>query len=155
MQAIFGLNSQYTITLDGKEYRARVIDEDFQDEWAKAYYAQACAAAREQKDCMERDEYLAYLRSMNDARLAGEYNFMSPQSRKFMKTENGVVLLFSIMFGLAKGDTVRLLSAHCDEMLNLFDLNAKESFRDNPAALEAYAKKAAEGKEAPSRPPGS
>src|SRR5581483_777209 len=111
-----------------KTYTVSLITQKVKAAFEKAQFGRAREAALALKDLMDRGEYLAHLKQLNDDYISGAYGLDSERGLNFAQTTNGSILLCSLLFGVSEDEMAQLLLEAKDEITQLMSLVIKQSF---------------------------
>lgn len=112
----------------GTTYAVQMVSQDAKLAFARRLFQRARDAARELRPCMDREEYQAHLKALNDAYLAGEYDFESPRGQAALKTTSGMLSLCALLWQVDEHEMMLILKARPAEVSALLAVILRESF---------------------------
>jgi|ERR1019366_1168180 hypothetical protein len=131
----------------GKTYHVSLITQAVKAGFEKRLFAKSKEAASTMRELMDKPDYLAHLKSLNDDYIAGEYAFESQRGLSAVKTVQGFVVLMSLLMGIDETEVLAIITERGDELQLLVRMIFLESFPGMEEEMKKQEEEAkAEGK---------
>lgn len=128
LSAILGNSgSKFEITYNDRVYKAKLIDQNVKDGFAKKLFAIDRDGLFVLKQCYTHEEYLERLDKKAEDFLMGEYDLVSTRGQKSLGTPVGMLHLCGLIFEIDEMEMMKLMADRKDEILNLLQLILKLS----------------------------
>lgn len=122
------LGKGHTIHHDGKTYTARLIVQKVKtgfQRWADERYLSTIASLEGMISDTEFKRRMS--RAINEV-VRGRHSFGKPEAKRLMETEDGLIALAAILFGIDAGEMLGLFLAKPEEVKAVIDAVTQESF---------------------------